>query len=224
MGRKRYKFAGVAAGIAIGVAITGTEPSSAYAQAIDVSVVVEPPVIEGEPVIGDRSVPYTPVFVSREVVQAVPKMPEPDLGPEPTASDLRQLVSAMAVPAELDKQMRCLAGAVYFESRGEPLAGQLAVARVIINRADSRRFPDSYCDVVYQRKQFSFVRGGKMPRINKASAAWKKARKIAHIAHHESWESEAGDALYFHAHYVNPRWAKKKVARARINSHIFYRW
>ena len=223
MGRKRYKFAGVAAGIAISVAITGTEPSSAYAQALDVSSVIDAPAIEPEPVVDEDAGDQTPVFVSREVVQAVPEPSEPEIAAQATPANLRQLVSSITVPGELDKQMRCLAGAVYFESRGEPLAGQLAVARVIINRAQSQRFPDSYCDVVYQRKQFSFVRGGRMPRIDKTSAAWRKARKIAHIAHNEVWESEAADALYFHAHYVSPRWAKKKIARARINSHIFYR-
>ena len=119
--------------------------------------------------------------------------------------------------------MRCLAGAVFFEARGEPLEGQLAVAQVIINRAASGRFPSSYCGVVHQRSQFSFIRGGQMPAIREGSAAYKRASAIARIAHQGLWDSEAGDSLYFHARYVKPGWARQKVARVTIDSHIFYR-
>src|SRR3546814_3191432 len=79
------------------------------------------------------------------------------------SSDL--LVQAQVVPAELDPELKCLAGAVYFESKGETLAGQLAVARVVINRSQSGDFPDSICGVVYQPSQFSFIRDGRMPSI-----------------------------------------------------------
>src|SRR3546814_15995181 len=82
------------------------------------------------------------------------------------AATLPALVDATPRPAEVDPELRCLAGAVYFESRGESLAGQLAVAHVIINRAQSGRFPDSYCGVVHQRRQFSFLRGGKLGRAS----------------------------------------------------------
>ncbi|MEM6266512.1 MAG: cell wall hydrolase, partial [Pseudomonadota bacterium] len=125
--------------------------------------------------------------------------------------------------APLSEQMRCLAGAVYFESRGEPLAGQLAVANVVINRADDRRFPASYCGVVYQRAQFSFVKRGRMPRIRTQSAAWRRAKAIAHIAHDGLWESEAADAVYFHATYVRPKWSRRKTRLTEIDTHIFYR-
>ena len=123
----------------------------------------------------------------------------------------------------MSRELRCLAQAVYFESRGEPLAGQLAVAQVVINRADHHRFPDDYCSVVTQRAQFSFVRGGRIPDPNAASKAWQRARAIARIAHRELWDSEADDALYFHATHVSPRWARSKTARAHIDTHIFYR-
>ena len=119
--------------------------------------------------------------------------------------------------------MQCLAGAVYFESRGEPIEGQLAVAQVIINRAESTVFPSDYCGVVTQRSQFSFVKNGRIPTNRSKAAAWERARKIARIAHEGMWDSEAGDSLYFHATYVRPSWARKKVARATIKTHIFYR-
>ena len=165
-----------------------------------------------------------PVFVGQEVVQELPEEAATEIsGTVPEANSLRQLVAELPAAEELSDEMRCLAGAVYFESRGEPLAGQLAVAQVVINRSESSRFPSSYCGVVYQRAQFSFVRGGSMPRIKTGSAAWDRAKKIARIAHQGLWESEAQDSLYFHATYVKPRWASKKTRRAAINTHIFYR-
>ena len=163
-----------------------------------------------------------PVFVENEVVQPVPE--ETTEAPlEITAPSLGELVARMPDRETLSQEMECLAGAVYFESRGEPLAGQLAVAQVVITRAASNLFPESYCSVVYQRAQFSFVRGGSMPRIRRGSSAWKRAKAVARIAHEALWESEADDALYFHAKYVKPSWSRRKQARATIESHIFYR-
>ena len=121
------------------------------------------------------------------------------------------------------QQMRCLAGAIYFESRGEPLEGQLAVGQVVVNRADSELFPDDYCGVVTQRSQFSFIRNGRIPEPNKSSAAWRQAKAIAQIVHQGLWDSRADDSLYFHATYVKPGWSRRKVARATINRHVFYR-
>lgn len=165
-----------------------------------------------------------PLFVEAEVVQELPEETEDDVVADNTdATSLHQLVADMDSGESMSEEMRCLAGAIYFESRGEPLEGQLAVAQVIINRAESRQFPSSYCGVVYQRAQFSFVRGGSMPRIRTGSSAWKRAQAVARIAHQGLWESEADDSLYFHAKYVRPGWARKKVARAHIDTHIFYR-
>ena len=143
--------------------------------------------------------------------------------PPVDVSNLRELVAQTETDDALTGDLKCLAQAVYFESRGEPLAGQLAVARVIINRAESASFPDSYCGVVRQRAQFSFVRGGRIPEPNRNSVAWQRAKAIAQIAERDMWDSDAEDALYFHATHVRPRWARSKVARATIDSHIFYR-
>jgi spore germination cell wall hydrolase CwlJ-like protein len=173
----------------------------------------------------DETVPAAaaPVqFVSQEVVQPTP---------EPKAADARlaeagslsELVAAMPEGGSMSREMECLAGAIYFESRGEPLAGQLAVGQVIVNRSESGIFPSDYCGVVYQRSQFSFVRGGTMPRIDRGSVAWHRATAIARIAHEGLWDSKAGDSLYFHARYVKPSWSRTKIARATIDSHIFYR-
>ena len=67
------------------------------------------------------------------------------------------------------------------------------------------------------------MKNGRIPTNRSNAAAWERARKIARIAHEGMWDSEAGDSLYFHATYVRPSWARKKVARATIKTHIFYR-
>ncbi len=137
-----------------------------------------------------------------------------------TAESLAALVAATPRPAEMDPELRCLAGTVYFESRGESLVGQLAVAHVVINRAQSGRFPKSLCGVVHQRSQFSFVRGGKMPAVREG-AQWSNAIAIAQIARDGSWKNHAPGALFFHARYVSPGWRKTRIAQ--IDNHIFYR-
>ncbi|WP_235917551.1 cell wall hydrolase [Croceibacterium xixiisoli] len=170
-------------------------------------------------------------FVASEVVQPLPdetvgttaETDNEDSDTIETADSLHDLVGAMPPAGDMSGDVRCLAQAVYFEARGEPLDGQLAVARVIINRAESGLFPDNYCDVVTQRGQFSFVRNGRIPSPNQASSAWTLAKAVARIADEELWDSEVEDALFFHAKRVRPAWAARKIARATIDSHIFYR-
>lgn len=162
-------------------------------------------------------------FVMSEVVQDLPDERAEDFPSTPDAASLRDLVATTDTSGTLSREMMCLAQAVYFESRGEPLDGQLAVARVVINRAESEQFPDDYCAVVTQRAQFSFVRGGRIPAPNLDSSAWKRAKAVARIAHRDLWDSPAHDALYFHATHIRPRWAGRLQARATIDNHVFYR-
>ena len=129
----------------------------------------------------------------------------------------------MPIQSDLSADLKCLAPAVYFEARGEPIEGQLAVAEVVINRARSGLYPDNYCDVVTQPAQFSFVRHGQIPAADETSAAWQRAEAIAEIAQQNLWQTKAADALYFHATYVNPSWSRQKVQLAQIDTHIFYR-
>jgi len=158
-------------------------------------------------------------FISQEVVQPLPGAEQRPA--EGDFASLAELVASIPADGEMSNDMRCLAGAIYFEARGEPLAGQLAVGQVIINRAESGKFPASYCGVVYQPSQFSFVRGGRMPAINTSSIAWRNAAAIARVAHEGLWDSPVRDALYFHASYVKPAWRRTRVAR--VERHIFYR-
>ncbi len=137
------------------------------------------------------------------------------------AASLGELVRLQDTDDELNKEEHCLAGAVYFESKGESLSGQLAVARVVMARTKSGRFPSTMCGVVYQKSQFSFVRGGAMPRINKGSAHWRNAVAISKIAMNDAWKSPVEGALFFHARYVSPGWRLTRMGT--IDNHIFYR-
>ena len=133
---------------------------------------------------------------------------------------LAAAVSAQVLPDVPDDQLACLAGAVYFESKGEPLLGQLAVARVILNRTRSGAYPGSICGVVMQRSQFSFVRGGVMPSAPDGTQ-YRTALAIAEIALSDQWQDPSDGALSFHARRVSPGWAMTQVAT--IGNHIFYR-
>jgi len=176
-------------------------------------------------VAGDQSDESEIRFVPGEVVQEMPAAIESEsFAPMPAnRGSLSEMVASTDTSAELSDEMLCLAQAVYFEARGESLSGQLAVAQVVINRAESGRFASSYCGVVTQPSQFSFVRGGRIPSANVGSAAWNRAAAIALIAHEGLWRSEAGDALYFHASHVSPDWARARNTRATIERHVFYR-
>jgi len=132
---------------------------------------------------------------------------------------LAQAVAAQD-SAAADEALQCLAGAIYFESKGEPLTGQLAVAEVIINRAKSGRFPADVCAVVKQRGQFSFVRGGQIPTIN-AGTAYRTAVAIAKVALADAWNSPAEKALYFNT--ADRRPAGRVIKVAAIGNHVFYR-
>lgn len=147
---------------------------------------------------------------------------EADQADEAEHRSLSEMVDDYATSAVEDEEHRCLAGAVYFESKGEPLQGQLAVAEVIINRSESGKFPSSLCGVVKQHGQFSFVHGGRLPAIPTSSAAWREAVAIAHIAQEDLAESKAPNALFFHARRVSPHWKGLKRV-ATVGNHIFYR-
>ncbi len=156
------------------------------------------------------------------IIPAASETATPELvPPQIRAASLASLVAAQPQPGDLSRELNCLAGAIYFEAKSESLAGQLAVGRVIVARSKSGRFPNSYCGVVYQPSQFSFVRGSSMPSIAKGSRQWKNAVAIAQIAHTGAWRSPVEGALYFHAAYVSPGWHLKRVGR--IENHVFYR-
>jgi spore germination cell wall hydrolase CwlJ-like protein len=199
--------------------LASAQGSGAIAQSSSQNPVMRAGSVEAKP---------APQFVSQPVVQPVPaesagQAAPQDVQPDADApvSSLAALVDAQPRPAELSSELRCLAGAIYFEAKSESLPGQLAVGRVVVNRAKSGRFPASYCGVVYQPSQFSFVHGHGMPAINTNSQDWRDAVAIAQIADANSWRSPTEGALFFHAARVSPGWHLTRVAR--VDNHVFYR-
>jgi spore germination cell wall hydrolase CwlJ-like protein len=136
--------------------------------------------------------------------------------------DLSAMVAELRGPEPGSRELECLATGIYFESKSEPLAGQLAVGKVIANRAASGgRFPSTYCGVLFQRGQFSFVHGHSLPSVAHGNRQWQTAVAIAKIVDQRLEDSSVGNALFFHARYVSPGWGLKRVAS--IGNHIFYR-
>lgn len=124
--------------------------------------------------------------------------------------------------AELD----CLAQAVYFEARGEPIRGQAAVAEVVLNRVDSPMFPRTVCGVVNQQNaggcQFSYVCDGKPETIGDRKA-WDRSARIAGALLSGAPRNLTEGATHFHTPAVTPSWSKRFLRTATIGSHLFYR-
>jgi spore germination cell wall hydrolase CwlJ-like protein len=146
-------------------------------------------------------------------------------------ANLLSVVPAFAKsPAFEQKELRCLAQNIYFEARGEPNGGQLAVALVTMHRVKSHHYPNTICKVVWQRKQFSWTHDGKSdrPRDHKA---WIRARQIASFMYFKYYKLPKrvqkvldithGALNYYAPELANPYWAKLKVITREIGGHIF---
>jgi len=127
------------------------------------------------------------------------------------------------------RQRRCLATAIYFEARGEPIQGQVAVAQVVMNRVRSSLYPDTICGVVYQGQhrrtgcQFSFTCDGKAD-VPKDKERWRQANEIAYeFTQGETFLGDIGHATHYHANYVNPRWRWGLNRIKKVGQHIFYK-
>ena len=129
----------------------------------------------------------------------------------------------------LDSEALCMAQAIYYESRNEPLAGQLAVAEVISNRMRDHRYPDTACGVVFQGAtrttgcQFTFTCDGAMNRQPKGTA-WEQAKEIAAHVLMNLAEDRTGGATHYHATYVDPVWSAGLIKTDKIGLHVFYRF
>jgi hypothetical protein len=127
-----------------------------------------------------------------------------------------------------ERERRCLAIAIYFEARGEPVRGQVAVGQVILNRVRSPNFPETVCGVVYQGQmqkgcQFSFTCDGKTD-IPRNDEQWTLAQDISRqIMAGELWLPEVGYSTFYHANYVSPYWAGSMSKIDKIGRHIFYK-
>ena len=148
-------------------------------------------------------------------------------------------------------ELYCLAQNIYFEAKSEPLAGQYAVADVVLNRVKDIRYPNSICEVVKEgptreswktrqhedispkeriyypvknRCQFSWYCDGKADTI-RDNDAWRMAQIIAYkIVHTDKMRGITEGATHYHADYVSPKWAKQIQLVGSISTHIFYRW
>ena len=204
------------ASVAFAAAMTFSAPS--YAQAADLPVAG--PVVE---IAAPATAPAaTPEAVSIQVVAPTSQPAAAEPAPAAPQKTLDELVVAYAADKTDDSEQDCLAKAVYFEARGESLEGQLAVAEVVMNRAASGRYPGTLCKVVTQPSQFSFIRKGRFPTPNFASAAWRKAVGVARIAVAKLADTLPSGVLWYHADYVKPSWGRRLNRTARIGVHIFY--
>jgi spore germination cell wall hydrolase CwlJ-like protein len=134
----------------------------------------------------------------------------------------------LAGPAR-EKAEKCLANAVYFESRGEAVRGQIGVAQVVLNRAFSGYYPNDVCGVVYQNAhrhlacQFTFACDGITDVISEADA-WERAKNVAKATlDGRVWLPEIGKATHYHAYWVNPWWVRTMRKLTKLGVHTFYR-
>jgi N-acetylmuramoyl-L-alanine amidase len=221
MSRKLDIASAIALACTLGFTLVSADGSGAAAQSRTPIAVPAPatnPQLSGAP---DNILPESYPVQNQSAADAREDILPPPAREAESGLTLGQLVSAQTADAEPSRELECLAGAIYFEAKSETLEGQLAVGRVIVNRSRSGRFPASYCGVVFQHSQFSFIRGSAMPAISRNSRLWKNAVAIAQIAHEGTWTSEAEGALFFHAARVSPNWHLTRIAR--VDSHIFYR-
>jgi len=150
-----------------------------------------------------------------------------DLGAAPGVPLSKAALQKVKI-GEKTKEWYCLAEALYFEARGESLKGQIAVAEVILNRVDSRRYPDTICGVVQQGQhrrnacQFSYNCDGRANTI-RDRGTFDRLGKIAWSMMSGTPRKLTGQALYYHNTSVSPRWARVFHRTTQIGSHIFYR-
>jgi spore germination cell wall hydrolase CwlJ-like protein len=124
------------------------------------------------------------------------------------------------------KMIECLVAAIFFEARDQPLEGQFAIGDVVMNRVESDRWPDNVCDVVYQRKQFSFTHDGmsdnplKYMKNDLEKSAYKTAVEVA-------IEVDKGHRIgltstHYHRVGIKPYWTKHYLKDGTIGEHTFY--
>jgi spore germination cell wall hydrolase CwlJ-like protein len=119
------------------------------------------------------------------------------------------------------RSLDCLARNVYYEARGEALAGQYAVAEVTMNRKSSPRYPKTVCEVVYQKDAFSWTGLGALEAP--AGEPWQRALRVAEDVYYQRRPPALHGVVHYHATHVRPDWSKERQRVARIGRHVFYR-
>jgi hypothetical protein len=166
----------------------------------------------------------TDVVINTVTVPQLEHVPLPTPRPPPTPAQRLGLDGKDRTAAE-----KCLAQAIYFEARAEPVRGQIAVAQVVMNRVFSPYYPKDVCSVIYQNAhrhlscQFTFACDGKPETINERGA-WARAQRIAkQTLDAKVWLPEVAKSTHYHATYVAPVWRHEMKKMARHGVHIFYR-
>jgi hypothetical protein len=167
-----------------------------------------------------------PVLTVRTELPQVAPLPKPrsEFVPPPSPAERLELTGKERAKAE-----RCLAQAIYFEARNEPVRGQTAVAQVVLNRVFSPYYPDDVCSVVYQNAhrmlscQFTFACDGQAESVRERGP-WARAQRIAkQTLDGKVWLPEVGKSTHYHAAYVRPNWVREMKKMARHGLHTFYR-
>lgn len=168
------------------------------------------------PALAETSLPVLPGEDDRVMAQTVAPA---SVGLPALVQMVTAAPAAGATDAELASasELDCLATAVWFESRGETLEGQLAVAQAVVNRAKSGRWGKGVCGVIKAPRQFSF----NAARVQRSTATFTTALAVARIAAAGLWHDIAEGAHSFHAARLNPGWRLARVAK--IGNHVFYR-
>ena len=164
-----------------------------------------------------------------EAPEAEEAVPEPDTTTITKSGPPRSRYADLIAPQQMAREHRCLAEAVYFESRSESERGQAAVAQVVLNRVQSGIYPSTICGVVYQNRhrhlacQFTFACEGKSLAITEPEP-WRVAVQIASdVVSGKTYLADVGASTHYHAKYVRPYWAKRLRKMDVIGTHIFYK-
>ena len=141
-----------------------------------------------------------------------------------------------------DKEVTCMAKNIFFEAAIESTAGKLAVAHVTLNRVDSKNFPNTVCEVVYQGPHYTSASGKQLPKRNRCqfswycdgkgddpregSRLWEDSQELAKyiLLRQDELPDITDGALHYHASYIDaPNWTVRKKITTKIDTHIFYR-
>ena len=139
----------------------------------------------------------------------------------------KKALDSLRMP-KMNREIKCLSEALYFEARGEQIEGQIAVADVIINRKNSNRFPSTICGVVSEGShkkhacQFSYNCDGKLELIYDKKT-YSRIAKLSSMILNGAFSDVTNGATFFHASEVSPSWSKKFRKTRKIGRHIFYR-
>lgn len=183
--------------------------------------------------------PLSPQELAAVIPEAINPMPKTEPVPVPKPIEAAKVVEPPKPPTPAErlglkgkdraKAEKCLAQAVYFESRNEPVKGQIAVAQVVMNRVFSPYYPKDPCSVVFQNAhrllgcQFTFACDGH-PELIRERSAWTRAQRIAkQTLDAKVWLPEVAKATHYHATYVRPAWVREMKKMAKHGVHVFYR-